>query len=109
MLHFTTHTTIRFTGMCGEGHIYDRVEAFQGHLCFYIYATDSNVPVLKKREFPAKQWIFHLYTILLKVTYGNIPIDQIFSKLHCEKLHLKFCKFLMGVHKKAPNLQYSQN
>jgi hypothetical protein len=40
---------------------------------------------------------------------GNIPIDQIFSKLHCEKLHLKFCKFLLGVHKKAPILQYSQN
>jgi hypothetical protein len=26
---------------------------------------------------------------------GNIPIDQIFSKLHCEKLHLKFCTFLL--------------
>ena len=26
---------------------------------------------------------------------GNIPIDQILSKLHCEKLHLKFCKFLL--------------
>ena len=35
---------------------------------------------------------------------GNIPIDQIFSKLHCEKLHLKFCKFLLGVHKKSTNL-----
>ena len=33
----------------------------------------------------------------------NIPIDQIFSKLHCEKLHLKFCKFLLGVHKKSTN------
>ena len=35
---------------------------------------------------------------------GNIPIDQFFSKLHCEKLHLKFCKFLLGVHKKSTNL-----
>jgi hypothetical protein len=34
---------------------------------------------------------------------GNIPIDQIFSNLHCEKLHLKFCKFLLGVHKKSTN------
>ena len=34
---------------------------------------------------------------------GNIPIDQIFSKLHCEKLHLKFCTFLLGVHKKNTN------
>ena len=32
---------------------------------------------------------------------GNIPIDQFFSKLHCEKLHLKFCKVLLGVHKKS--------
>ena len=36
---------------------------------------------------------------------GNIPIDQIFSNLHCEKLHLKFCKIILGVHKKAPTLQ----
>ena len=37
------------------------------------------------------------------VRNGNIPIDQIFSKLHCEKLHLKFCKFLLGVHKISTN------
>ena len=43
--------------------------------------------------------------VLLIYTWdGNIPIDQIFSKLHCEKLHLKFCKFLLGVHKKSTNL-----
>ena len=40
---------------------------------------------------------------------GNILIDQVFSKLHCEKLNLKFCTFLLGVHRKAPTLQYSQN
>ena len=34
---------------------------------------------------------------------GNIPIDKIYSKLICEKLHIKFCKFVLGVHKKSSN------
>jgi hypothetical protein len=42
-------------------------------------------------------------SVKFRVRNGNIPIDQIFSKLHCEKLHLKFCKFLLGVHKISTN------
>jgi hypothetical protein len=45
--------------------------------------------------------ILGYFTVTSWFRNGNIPIDQIFSKLHCEKLHLKFCKFLLGVHKKS--------
>ena len=30
-------------------------------------------------------------------------LDNIFKNLQCEKLHLKFSKFLLGVHKKSVN------
>ena len=33
----------------------------------------------------------------------RLSLDQVFSKLCCEKLHVKFCKLILGVHKKAPN------
>lgn len=33
----------------------------------------------------------------------NCTIDKIYSNLFCEKLHLKFCKSVLGVHKTATN------
>jgi hypothetical protein len=41
--------------------------------------------------------------ILIRLPHG-LEMDQIFSKLHCEKLHLKFCKFLLGVYRKSTNI-----
>ena len=43
------------------------------------------------------------WVILTRLAHG-LEMDQFFSKLHCEKLRLKFCKFLLGVHKKSTNL-----
>lgn len=34
---------------------------------------------------------------------GNLPFSSIYKDLKCEKLHLKFCKNILGVHKKATN------
>ena len=31
-------------------------------------------------------------------------MEQIYSKLHSEKMHQKFCKYILEVHKKATNL-----
>ena len=33
----------------------------------------------------------------------DMPIDQIYLNLLCEKLHIKFSKFILGVNKKATN------
>ncbi|KAK3097853.1 hypothetical protein FSP39_013826 [Pinctada imbricata] len=35
--------------------------------------------------------------------YACITLDEIFSKLLCNKLHLKFCKSILGVHQKSSN------
>ena len=34
---------------------------------------------------------------------GEVPMDQIYLNPLCEKLHIKFCKFILGVNKKATN------
>ena len=33
----------------------------------------------------------------------QITLDHIFDKLMCEKLHIKFGKFILGVHRKTTN------
>ena len=33
-----------------------------------------------------------------------VTLDKIYPNLFCEKLHLKFCKFILGVHRKTTNL-----
>lgn len=35
---------------------------------------------------------------------GVISFDRIFSNICCEKLHVSFCKFILGTHKKTSNL-----
>lgn len=35
----------------------------------------------------------------------NISVKKMFPKLLCEKLRLKFCKFILGVHKKSTNFE----
>jgi hypothetical protein len=34
---------------------------------------------------------------------GTVSPDRIYSNLTGEKLHTKFCKFILGVHKKPTN------
>ena len=34
---------------------------------------------------------------------GNVPLNKMFTNMRCEKLHMKFCKSVLGVHKKATN------
>ena len=65
----------------------------------------------------------HLFDVLIKliITYGSeiwgmfnpwsskyrngiVSFDQIYSKCPAEKLHLKFCKFIFGVHSKTTNI-----
>jgi hypothetical protein len=41
------------------------------------------------------------HPILISVTNH---MEHIYSKLHSEKMHQKFGKYLLGVHKKATNL-----
>lgn len=38
-----------------------------------------------------------------KLRSNIVSIEKIYSKLLCEKLHLKFCKFILGVNKKSTN------
>jgi phosphatidate phosphatase PAH1 len=34
----------------------------------------------------------------------TITLDKIYQNLKCELLHTKFCKFILGVHKKSTNV-----
>ena len=34
---------------------------------------------------------------------NNLKIDDCFKNLPCERIHLKFCKDILGVHKKSNN------
>ena len=34
---------------------------------------------------------------------GTLPFEKIYSSLKCERLHIKFCKLVLGVHKKSMN------
>ena len=44
-------------------------------------------------------------SILLTARFRNesIPLDTVYSKIECEKLHIKFCKRVLGVHQKSTN------
>jgi hypothetical protein len=35
---------------------------------------------------------------------GTITLDKIYQNFKCELLHTKFCKFILGVHKKSTNV-----
>ena len=35
---------------------------------------------------------------------GTITLDKTYQNLKCQLLHTKFCKFILGVHKKSANL-----
>lgn len=39
-----------------------------------------------------------------KFRNGKISLDKIYEKSPAEKLHLKFCKYILGVHPKATNI-----
>jgi hypothetical protein len=38
-------------------------------------------------------------SILLTARFRNesIPLDTVYSKIECEKLHIKFCKRVLGI------------
>ena len=38
-----------------------------------------------------------------KYRSGSYSLDNIYSNLLCDKVHIKFCKFILGVHKKTTN------
>ena len=44
-------------------------------------------------------------SILLTARFRNesIPLDTVYSKIECEKLHITFCKRVLGVHIKSTN------
>ena len=44
-------------------------------------------------------------SILLTARFRNesIPLHTVYSKIECEKLHIKFCKRVLGVHQKSTN------
>ncbi len=44
-------------------------------------------------------------SILLTARFRNesIPLDTVYSKIECDKLHIKFCKRVLGVHQKSTN------
>ena len=42
-------------------------------------------------------------TTTARFRHGNIPLNKMFSNIVSEKLHMKFCKFILGVHKKTTN------
>ena len=39
-----------------------------------------------------------------KLKNGAFTFDQIYGKLFCEKLHTRFCKFILGLHRKTTNI-----
>jgi hypothetical protein len=40
----------------------------------------------------------------MKCKKENPSFDNIYSGSLCEKIHLKFCKFILGVHKRTTNI-----
>ena len=42
-------------------------------------------------------------TLTARFRNESIPLDTVYSKIECEKLHMKFCKRVLGVHKKSTN------
>ena len=34
---------------------------------------------------------------------SDITLDKVYSNLFCDQLHIKFCKFILGAHKKSTN------
>ena len=41
---------------------------------------------------------------IMKCKKENPSFDNIYSGSLCEKIHLKFCKFILGVHKRTTNI-----
>lgn len=42
-------------------------------------------------------------TLTARLRNESIPLDTVYSKIECEKLHIKFCKRVLGVHQKSTN------
>ena len=42
-------------------------------------------------------------TLTARFRNESIPLDTVYSKIECEKLHIKFCKRVLGVHQKSTN------
>ena len=42
-------------------------------------------------------------TLTARFRNASIPLDTVYSKIECEKLHIKFCKRVLGVHQKSTN------
>jgi hypothetical protein len=40
-------------------------------------------------------------TLTARFRNESIPLDTVYSKIECEKLHIKFCKRVLGVHQKS--------
>ena len=47
---------------------------------------------------------FNPFTSKFRKGLDLVDLEQIYSKLYSEKMHQKFCKYILGVHKKATNL-----
>ena len=44
-----------------------------------------------------------IHTLTARFRNESIPLDTVYSKIECEKLHIKFCKRVLGVHQKSTN------
>jgi len=42
-------------------------------------------------------------TLTARFRNESIPLDTVYSKIECEKLHIKFSKRVLGVHQKSTN------
>ena len=40
----------------------------------------------------------------MKISRTTPSLDKIYRDMHAEKLHLKYCKYVLGIHSKASNL-----
>jgi hypothetical protein len=47
--------------------------------------------------------MFFVQFITARFRNEAITLDKIYQNLKCELLHTKFCKFVLGVHKKSTN------
>ena len=43
-------------------------------------------------------------TLTARFRNESIPLDTVYSKIECEKLHIKICKRVLGVNQKSTNL-----
>jgi hypothetical protein len=52
---------------------------------------------------------FNTFSAKFRHGMQNLSFDQIYCKQKAELLHQKFCKYILGVHKKSTNLLFYQN